>query len=37
VSEGIDGCKFAKNVPDDIVKDDTDVTGQKEAIGGSAS
>ncbi len=35
VSEGIDGCESAKNVPDDIVKDDTDVTGLQEVIGGS--
>ncbi len=35
MSEGIDGCKSAKNVPDDIEKDDTDVTGQKEVMGGS--
>ncbi len=35
VSEVIDGCKSAKNVLDDIEKDDTDVTGQKEVMGGS--
>jgi hypothetical protein len=35
VSEGIDGCESAKNEPDDIEKDDTDVTGQKEVMGGS--
>ncbi len=35
VSEGIDGCESAKNVLDDIEKDDTDVTGQKEDMGGS--
>jgi hypothetical protein len=28
VSEVIDGCESAKNVVDDIEKDDTDVTGQ---------
>ncbi len=28
-------CESAKHVPDDIVKDDTNVTGQKEGIGGS--
>ncbi len=26
---------LSKNVPDDIVKDDTDVTGLQEVIGGS--
>jgi hypothetical protein len=35
VSEGLDGCESAKNVLIDMVKDDTDVTGQKEIIGGS--
>jgi hypothetical protein len=35
VSEVIDGCESAKNVLDDIEKDDTDVTGQKEVMGGS--
>ncbi len=35
VSKGIDGCESAKNEPDDIEKDDTDVTGQKEVMGGS--
>ncbi len=35
VSEGIDGCESAKNEPDDIEKDDTDVTGQNEVMGGS--
>ncbi len=35
VSEGIDGCESAENEPDDIEKDDTDVTGQNEVIGGS--
>ncbi len=35
VSEGIDGCESAKNKPDDIEKDDTDATGQKEVMGGS--
>ncbi len=35
VSEGIDGCESAKNEPDDIKKDDTDVTGQNEIMGGS--
>jgi hypothetical protein len=35
VSEGIDGCESAKNEPDDIEKDDTDVTRQKEVMGGS--
>ncbi len=35
MSEGLDGCESAKNVQDDLVKDDTDVTGQKEIIGGS--
>jgi hypothetical protein len=35
VSEGIDGCESAKNEPNDIEKDDTDVTGQKEVMGGS--
>ncbi len=34
VSEGIDGCESAKNEPDDIEKDDTDVTGQNEVMGG---
>ena len=36
VSEVIDGCESAKNVLDDIEKDDNDITGQKEGIGGSA-
>ena len=35
VSEVIDGCESAKNILDDIEKDDTDVTGQKEVMGGS--
>jgi hypothetical protein len=35
VPEGIDGCESAKNVLDDIEKDDTDVLGQKEVMGGS--
>ncbi len=35
VSEVTDGCESSKNVPDDIEKDVTDVTGQKEAMGGS--
>ncbi len=35
VSEVIDGCESAKNVLDDIEKDVTDVTGQKEVMGGS--
>ncbi len=35
VSEVIDGYECAKNVLDDIEKDDTDVTGQKEVMGGS--
>ncbi len=35
VSEVIDGCESAKNVLDNIEKDDTDVTGQKEIVGGS--
>ncbi len=35
MSEGIDGYESAKNELDDIEKDDTDVTGQKEVIGGS--
>ncbi len=35
VSEVIDGCESAKNVVDDIEKDDADVTGQKEVMGGS--
>ena len=30
-----DGCESSKNVPDDIEKDVTDVTGQKEVVGGS--
>ncbi len=33
VSEVIDGCESAKNVLDDIEKDDTDVTGQKGSYG----
>jgi hypothetical protein len=35
VSEVTDGCESAKILLDDIEKDDTDVTGQKEAMGGS--
>ncbi len=35
VSKVIDRCESAKNVLDDIEKDDTDVTGQKEVMGGS--
>jgi hypothetical protein len=35
VSEVVDGCESAKNVLYDIEKDDTDVTGQKEVMGGS--
>jgi hypothetical protein len=35
VSEVIDECQSAKNLLDDIEKDDTDVTGQKEVMGGS--
>jgi hypothetical protein len=35
VSIVIDGCESAKNVLDDIEKDDTDVTGQKEVMSGS--
>jgi hypothetical protein len=35
VSEVKDGCESAKNVLDDIEKDDNDVTGQKEVMGGS--
>jgi hypothetical protein len=35
VSEVTDGCESAKNVLDDIEKDDTNVTGQKEVTGGS--
>jgi hypothetical protein len=35
VSEVIDGCQSAKSVLDDMEKDDTDVTGQKEVMGGS--
>jgi hypothetical protein len=34
VSEVIDGCESAQNVLDDIEKDVTDVTGQKEVVGG---
>ncbi len=34
-SEVTDGCESAKNVLDDIEKDATDVTGQKEVMGGS--
>jgi hypothetical protein len=33
VSEVTDGCESAKNVLDDIEKDITDVTGQKEVMG----
>jgi hypothetical protein len=35
VSEVTDGCESSKNVPDDIEKDVTDVTGQKEVMGDS--
>ncbi len=35
VSEVTDGSESAKNVLDDIVKDVTDATGQKEVMGGS--
>jgi hypothetical protein len=35
VSEVIQGSESAKNVLDDIERDDTDITGQKEAMGGS--
>jgi hypothetical protein len=35
VSKVIDGCESAKNVLDDIEKDVTNVTGQKEVMGGS--
>ncbi len=35
VSEVTDGCDSSKNVPDDIEKDVTDVTGPKEAKGGN--
>ncbi len=35
VSEVTDGCESAKNVLDEIEKDVTDVTGQKEVMGGS--
>jgi hypothetical protein len=35
VSEVTDGRESSKNVPDDIEKDVTDVTGQKEIMGGS--
>jgi hypothetical protein len=35
VSEVTDGCESAKNVLDDIEKDVTDATGQKEVMGGS--
>ena len=35
MSEGIDGCESAKNEPDDIEKDDTEVTGQNEVMGES--
>ncbi len=31
----MDGCESAKNTLDDIEKDVTDVTGQKEVMGGS--
>ncbi len=31
----MDGCQSAKNILDDIEKDDTDVTGWKEVMGGS--
>jgi hypothetical protein len=34
-SETTDGCEPSKNVPDDISKDVTDVTGSKEVMGGS--
>jgi hypothetical protein len=33
VSEVIDGCESAENVPHDIEEDDTDVTGQREVMG----
>jgi hypothetical protein len=35
VSEVSDGCESSKNVPDNIEKDVTDVTGQKEVMGWS--
>jgi hypothetical protein len=35
VSENTDGCESSKNVADDIEKDVTDITGQKEVMGGS--
>jgi hypothetical protein len=35
LSEVTDGCESAKNVLDNIEKDGTDVTGQKEVMGGS--
>jgi hypothetical protein len=35
VSEVTDGCESAKNVLDDIEKDVTNATGQKEVMGGS--
>ncbi len=35
VPEATDGCESAKNVLDDIEKDVTDATGQKEVMGGS--
>jgi hypothetical protein len=35
VSENTDRCESSKNVPDHIEKDVTDVTGQKEVMGGS--
>ncbi len=34
-SEITDGCESSKNIPDDIVKDVTDVIGPKEVMGGS--
>jgi hypothetical protein len=34
-SENTNSCEASKNVPDDIEKDVTDVTGPKEAMGGS--
>jgi hypothetical protein len=34
-SEVTDGCESSKNVPDDIEKDVTDVTGPKEVMCGS--
>ncbi len=34
-SEVIDSCESSKNVPDDIEKDVSDVTGPKQVMGGS--